>query len=118
MKKVQTSKNEKDKTKEKNKQKEKEKEKEKEKDNKKDKKKVEEESDSEEYYTEEEIKMLDKFHLLSENKFTDDEIYDVMVRFNNDEELIKNEINEMLKVFKRGDEFNWTEIGKSNSIFF
>ena len=114
MKKVQSSKNEKDKTKEKNKQKEKEKEK----DNKKDKKKVEEESDSEEYYTEEEIKMLDKFHLLSENKFTDDEIYDVMVRFNNDEELIKNEINEMLKVFKRGDEFNWTEIGKSNSIFF
>jgi hypothetical protein len=114
MKKVQSSKNEKDKTKEKNKQKEKENEK----DNKKDKKKVEEESDSEEYYTEEEIKMLDKFHLLSENKFTDDEIYDVMVRFNNDEELIKNEINEMLKVFKRGDEFNWTEIGKSNSIFF
>ena len=114
MKKVQSSKNEKDKTKEKNKQKEKENEK----DNKKDKKKVEEESDSEEYYTEEEIKMLDKFHLLSENKFTDDEIYDVMVRFNNDEELIKNEIHEMLKVFKRGDEFNWTEIGKSNSIFF
>jgi hypothetical protein len=114
MKKVQSSKNEKDKTKEKNKQKEKENEK----DNKKDKKKVEEESDSEEYYTEEEIKMLDKFHLLSENKFTDDEIYDVMVRFNNDEELIKNEINEMLKVFKRGDEFNWTEIGKSYSIFF
>ena len=114
MKKVQSSKNEKDKTKEKNKQKEKENEK----DNKKDKKKVEEESDTEEYYTEEEIKMLDKFHLLSENKFTDDEIYDVMVRFNNDEELIKNEINEMLKVFKRGDEFNWTEIGKSNSIFF
>lgn len=114
MKKVQSSKNEKDKTKEKNKQKAKENEK----DNKKDKKKVEEESDSEEYYTEEEIKMLDKFHLLSENKFTDDEIYDVMVRFNNDEELIKNEINEMLKVFKRGDEFNWTEIGKSNSIFF
>ena len=112
MKKVQSSKNEKDK--EKNKQKEKEKEK----DNKKDKKKVEEESDSEEYYTEEEIKMLDKFHSLSENKFTDDEIYDVMVRFNNDEELIKNEIKEMLKEMKRGDEYNWTEIGKSNSIFF
>ena len=114
MKKVQSSKNEKDKTKEKNKQKEKENEK----DNKKDKKKVEEESDSEEYYTEEEIKMLDKFHALSENKFTDDEIYDVMVRFNKDEELIKNEINQMLKEMKRGDEFNWTEIGKSNSIFF
>ena len=73
---------------------------------------------TEEYYTEEEIKMLDKFHALSENKFTDDEIYDVMVRFNKDEELIKNEINQMLKEMKRGDEFNWTEIGKSNSIFF
>lgn len=114
MKKAQASKNEKDKTKEKNKQKEQEKEK----DKKKDKKKVEEESDSEEYYTEEEIKMLDKFHSLSENKFSDDEIYEVMVRFNNDEELIKNEINEMLKQLKRGAEFDWTEIGKSNSIFF
>ena len=117
MKKVQSSKNEKDKEKEKNKPKEKEKEKEKDK-KKETKKKVEEESDSEEYYTEEEIRMLDKFHGLSENKFTDDEIYDVMVRFNNDEELIKNEINEMLKQLKRGDEFDWTEIGKSNSIYF
>lgn len=105
------TKNEKDKAKEKDKQKEKEKEKDKKKET---KKKVEEESDSEEYYTEEEIRMLDKFHSLSENKFTDDEIYDVMVRFNNDEELIKNEINEMLKQLKRGDEFDWTEIGKSN----
>ncbi len=109
------TKNEKDKAKEKDKQKEKEKEKDKKKET---KKKVEEESDSEEYYTEEEIRMLDKFHGLSENKFTDDEIYDVMVRFNNDEELIKNEINEMLKQLKRGDEFDWTEIGKSNSIYF
>lgn len=114
MKKVESSKNENDKTKEKNKQKEKDKEK----DKKQDKKKVQEESDSEEYFTEEEIKMLDKFHSLSENKFSDDEIYDLMVRFNNDEELIKNEIKEMLKVMRRGDEFNWTEIGKSNSIFF
>lgn len=116
MKKTQTSKNEKDKAKEKDKQKEKEAQKKE--DKKKDKKKVEEESDSEEYYTEEEIKMLDKFHAFSDNKFTDDEIYDVMIRFNKDEELIKNEINEMLKEMKRGDEFNWTEIGKSNSIFF
>ena len=52
------------------------------------------------------------------SEFEDDEIYDVMVRFNNDEELIKNEINEMLKQLKRGDEFDWTEIGKSNSIYF
>ena len=36
----------------------------------------------------------------------------------NDEELIKNELNEMLKELKRGAEFSWTEIGKSNQIFY
>ena len=41
-----------------------------------------------------------------------------MIKFNNNEDLIKNELNEMLKVFKRGAEFSWTEIGKSNYIIF
>jgi len=107
--KVQKDKKEKDIPKEKDKQKDK-----KDKDKQKEKKKVDEESESEEYYTEDEIKMLDKLHEFSEHKFEDDEIYDVMLRFNNDEQLIKNEIKEMLKQMKRGDEFNWTEIGKSN----
>ena len=52
--------------------------------------------------------------MISLTLFQDDEIYDIMIKFNNDEDLIKNELNEMLKEFKRGDEFSWTEIGKSN----
>ena len=101
--KVQNSKKEKDKNKAKENQKE-------------NKKQVKaQESDSEEsYYTPEEIVLLDKFHDFTENKFQDDEIYDIMIKFNNDEDLIKNELNEMLKELKRGAEFSWTEIGKSN----
>ena len=96
------------------KQKGKGKEKEDKKDKKEKKEKKEQESDSEDYYTEEEIKLLDQFHEYTKNLFIDDEIYDVMVKFNNDEALIKNELDEMLKEINRGDEFNWTEIGKSN----
>ena len=90
--------------------KEKEKEKQKEKEN----KKVEELDSDEEYYTEEEIKLLDKFHEITHGHFEDEEIYDIMVKFHNDEELIKNELDDRLKQIKRGDEFTWTEIGKSN----
>ena len=68
---------------------------------------------SEEEYTAEEVKLLDKFHEFTDYKFDDDEIYDVMVKFHSDEELVKNELKQMLKDFSKGAEFNWTEIGKS-----
>ena len=86
-------------------------------DPKKDKK---EQTQEEEYdfYTPEEIKLLDKFHEFTQKKFEDDEIYDVMLKCNNDEELIKNELKEMLKVLSKGEEFNWTEIGKSEYILY
>ena len=95
----------------------KEKEKDKDKDNPKDSKKdkkSKEVDEEEEFYTPEEIELLDKFHDFTSHRFEDDEIYDIMLKFNNNEELIKNELNEMLKVLRRGDEYNWTEIGKSN----
>ena len=72
-------------------------------------------SDSEDsYYTPEEVALLDKYHEFSGSKFDDSELYEIMIKFNNDEVLIKNELNEMLKELKRGAEFTWTEIGKSN----
>jgi hypothetical protein len=52
-------------------------------------------------------------HKFSNSKFEDEEIYDVMVKFHNDEEMIKNELKQMMKDFSKGDEYNWTEIGKS-----
>ena len=93
--------------------KEKDKDKDNPKENKKEKKsKVE--NDEEEYYTPEEIRLIDKFHDFTSHQFEDEEIYDVMLKFNNNEELIENELKEMLKEMKRGAEFIWTEIGKSN----
>ena len=116
--KVQNKKNDKkeaiDKKEAKDKKEKKEKSKEKEKENKKDNKKAQESESEDSYYTPEEIVLLDKFHDFSGHKFDDDDIYEVMLKFKNNEELIKNELKEMLKVFKKGDEYTWTEIGKSN----
>jgi hypothetical protein len=69
------------------------------------------------YYTPEEIKLLDKYHLFSGNKFVDEEIYDIIMKCNKDEKMIKEELKQRLKEFERGDEYNWTEIGESEYIF-
>ena len=86
------------------------------KDNKEKNSKEDEKSDSEsvEYYTDEEIKLLDLFQDFSENKFSDDEIYKLMLKYHNNEEEIKHELKEMMKDLKRGEEYSWTEISKSN----
>ena len=69
------------------------------------------------YYTEEEIKLLDKFHAQTEKKFEDDEIYELMLKYKNDEEAILNDLKEQLKERKRGEEYEWQTIGKSKIIF-
>jgi len=66
-----------------------------------------------EEYTQEEIKLLDKYHEFTNHKLEDHEIYDVMMKFNSDDQLVKNELKQMLKDFSKGDEYNWQEIGKS-----
>ena len=116
MKKSQTTKSQEQK-KENNKEKGKEKPKTDQKEKQKEKK---EQNQEEEYdfYTPEEIQLLDKFHKFTNNKFIDEEIYDIIQKFNNDEELIKNELKERMKDFLKGDEFDWVEIGESESIFF
>ena len=69
------------------------------------------------YYTKEEIKLLDKFHEKTENKFEDEEIYELMLKYKNDEDAILNELKEQLKERKRGEEFDWQTIGKSKLFF-
>ena len=108
--KVQEQKKESDKGKEKEKSKKGQKEKPKEKPKEKKDQVLEEEYD---FYTKEEVELLDKFHEFSNHKFIDEEIYEIMQKFNNDEELIKNELKERLKDFLKGDEFDWVEIGES-----
>ena len=80
----------------------------------KEKPKEKKEESNEEFYTPEEIERLDKFHKQTENFFTDEEIYDLMEKFKNDDDAILNELKDQLKQRKRGGEYEWNEIGKSN----
>jgi hypothetical protein len=73
---------------------------------------------TDEFYSKEEIKRLDKFHSETENKFDDDEIYELMLKYKDDDEAILNELKEQLKERKRGGDFEWQSIGKSNCKYF
>ena len=83
----------------------------------KEKEKPESEIDTDMFYTKEEIELLDKYHDFTGHKFEDEEIYDVMVKYNNDDALIKDELKEMIKETMRGDEFNWQKIGESKFLY-
>lgn len=65
-------------------------------------------------YTPEEIKRLDEFHAQTENKFDDDEVYELMLKYKDNDEEILRELQEQLKERKRGEEYEWREVGKSN----
>ena len=78
--------------------------------------KPKEKDDSNEYYTKEEIERLDKFHEATEKKFEDDEIYALMEKYKDDDEAILNELKEQLKERKRGDSFEWKDIGKNGKV--
>ena len=69
------------------------------------------------YYTKEEIRLLDKFKAETDDKFEDEEIYELMLKYKNDEEAILNDLKEQLKERKRGEEFDWQTIGKSKILF-
>jgi DNA-binding transcriptional MerR regulator len=70
---------------------------------------------NDDYYTEEEMKTLDKYHAKTNHKFDDEEIYELMQKYKDNEEAILNELNEELKEReKRGDEYEWHDVGKSN----
>ena len=74
---------------------------------------INEDSESKnEYYTKEEIIKLDKLHHLTENKFTDEEIYEFMLKYKDDEELIMNELSYLLKMRLKSEEYNWKEVIK------
>ena len=70
------------------------------------------EKDDMEYYTKEEIKRLDKIHEKTSNKFDDDEVYQLMQKYKNDDDAIIKELQEKREIYK------WEYIGKSNYNFF
>ena len=69
-----------------------------------------------EYYTEKELEALDKYQDFTEHYFDDDELYDIIIKYKYDDEKIKNELSDMLREVKRGDEYKWHEYGKSKLL--
>ena len=70
-----------------------------------------------EEYTKEELEALDYYQKYSGKIFDDDEIYQLMVRFENNETKIKEELDEMKKIASKGEEYQWNEVGKSKLIY-
>ena len=68
--------------------------------------------DREEYYTKEEIKRLDKFQAQTENKFDDAEIYELMLKYKNDDDAILKELKDRLNEMRGEGESQ--DIGKRN----
>ena len=71
-----------------------------------------------EEYTKEELEALDYYQKYSGKIFDDDEIYQLMVRFENNETKIKEELDEMKKIASKGEEYQWHEVTKSKLISF
>ena len=72
------------------------------------------ETNEDEFYTREEEEQLDKYQEATGYKFDDDEIYDLMKKYKNDENAILKDLKEQLKERNRGGEFEWKEVGKGN----
>ena len=72
------------------------------------------ETNEDEFYTREEEEQLDKYQEATGYKFDDDEIYDLMKKYKNDENAILKDLKEQLKERNRGEEFEWKEVGKGN----
>jgi hypothetical protein len=71
-----------------------------------------------EEYTQQEIQYLDRYKEYSNNHFDDEELYDIITKYNFDDERIERELSDMLKLInKKGDEYGWkvVEKGKSNN---
>lgn len=79
---------------------------------------VSDDDDSIEEYTPKELEALDYYHEYTEKKFTDDDLYEVITKHNFNDKLIKAELDDMMRDIKKGEEYNWRLIGKSNLILF
>ena len=77
-------------------------------------KEKQEDNKGDQFYTKEEIKLLDYFHDQTNHKFEDEEVYELMEKYKNDKDLILQELNNLLKERKRGNDYEWQEVGKGN----
>ena len=71
-----------------------------------------EESDTEEY-TPEEIKKLDYYQEQTNYILDDDDIYELMCKYGDNEEKILYDLKELEKEANRGKEYQWHQVAKS-----
>jgi hypothetical protein len=78
--------------------------------------KVAQEDDSVEEYTERELEYIDRYKEITGNEMEDEEIYDIILKYNFDDSRIKREIEEQMKlIWKKGEEYGWTKIENGKS---
>lgn len=74
--------------------------------------------ESYEEYTEEELRLLDKYKAVSNGKMDDDDIYDLIVKHNKDDAKIRRDIDEFVKLLsKKGDDYGWKVVEGGKSKF-
>ena len=77
-------------------------------------------SNSEESYEEyspKELQYIDKYKAMALNRLTDDEVYDIICKYNFNDEKIEREIKEFTKlVLNKGNDYSWTIIDAGKSI--
>lgn len=72
--------------------------------------------ESVEEYTEKELKYLDRYKEITGDAMDDDELYDIIIKYNFDDNKIRKEVEEHMKlVKKKGEEYGWTKIEKGKS---
>jgi len=75
--------------------------------------------ESVEEYTEKELEYLDKYKEITGEAMDDEELYEIITKFNFDDARIKKEVMEIMKIIqKRGQEYSWTKIENGKSIFY
>ena len=77
----------------------------------------EDSSSEREEYIEKELEGLDKYQNYSDKNFLEDEIYDLIIKYDYDDQKIKAELDQMIKDLQRGYKYGWHEISKIKIIF-
>ena len=70
-----------------------------------------------EEYIEKELEVLDIYQNYSDKNFLEDEIYDLIIKYDYDDQKIKAELDQMIKDLQRRDKYGWHEISKIKIIF-
>merc|ERR1712160_208330 len=68
-----------------------------------------------EEYTDKELKYIDKYKPMTMNRMSDEEVYDIIVKFDFNDEKIESELKEFkLLINHKGDDYGWNVIDKGN----